>query len=265
MRMRLLVALASLVLLLVVAGSAGAAGTGGSARQPVIPVQRISAGPVQSVNWAGYAVYGYTFQTATGSWTQPSDITCGHKPTFAAFFVGIDGYTLADPNTTSVEQIGTDVDCFHGVATHYAWYEMYPDPPVNLDTGAYPVSAGDELTATVHYNSGTSFTLTLENTTADWTFSTTVNAPVTPVRSTAEWIAEMPATGGHFWPLTDFGSIGFTGASATNDGGTSHSISGWNNDQIQLVKYRGPFKTIGIACTSSLSGGSFTIDYGSCS
>lgn len=273
MRWRLLIGLAGLVVVLVVAPSVGAVGAGGSARQPILGPQRISRGVTQSVNWAGYAVYNTSgatpvqFKDVSGSWQQPTGVCSKKSSTFAAFYVGLDGYTLAVPSAQSVEQIGTDADCSQGTPLSYAWYEMYPSPPVFLSMSDYPVKPGDMISAEVAYDSGSSFTLTLNNDCkcGIWPFSVTVDAPVTPQRATAQWIAEMPATGGHFWPLTNFGSISFQNASVTTDSGKKGSISNsnWQHDQIQLVQ-RG--RGGAIACTGPLSanGKSFTISYGAC-
>jgi hypothetical protein len=274
MRRGLFVAFALVLSLGLVAPVAGA-GPSRSGHQPVLPLERISRTDTQSLNWSGYAVYKDTgatfmqFKAVSGSWTQP-EATCGRRMTLAAFFVGIDGYSLADPSSTTVEQIGTDVDCFQGNAIHYGWYEMYPAPPVYLDTGDYPVAPGDVMTAEVQWNSGSNFTLTLDNDCGcgAWPFEVTLNAPVTPQRTTAEWIAEMPATGGHFWPLTDFGSVAFSGASATNDANHTDDIdtSTWDHDRIDLVKRGRPFNPTVIACTGPLTSGgsSFTVYHGDC-
>ena len=90
-----------------------------------------------------------TFSHVAAHWTQPDVVgSCPKKKLqLAAFFVGIDGY-----NSGTVEQIGTEVDCVNGAPTHYAWYEMYPAPPVILDC---TVDGGDTITAAVTYNSGT--------------------------------------------------------------------------------------------------------------
>jgi hypothetical protein len=269
---RLFVALSPALLVLLLVAAAVGAGAASSSRAPILSPHRTSRGETDSLNWAGYAVYktggsSMKFKDVRGSWVQPAGTCAKKSSTLAAFYVGIDGYTIADPSSKTVEQIGTEVDCSHGTAVHYAWYEMYPNPPVYLDTGDYPVAPGDTITAEVTYSSGSSFTLTLDSdhTGGSWPFTVTLDAPVSTVRTTAEWIAEMPATGGHYWPLTNFGSITFSGASVTNDGDHTGNIADttWNNDQITLVK-RGRGSTV--ACTGALTGGSsFTVTYGGCS
>jgi hypothetical protein len=189
-----------------------------------------------SSNWSGYASYAQKpsktkFTVAQGSWTLPS-VSCPGGTQYAAFWVGIDGY-----NSSSVEQIGTDSDCVNGSPSYYAWYEMYPSAPVYLSADQYPVSRGDTMTARVTYNPSTDdFTLYLANGKANWTYTKTIAAGH-PRRLSAEWIAEAPSAGGQVLPLADFGSVTFTGATATDDSGNTGPINGtdWTDDAITLV------------------------------
>lgn len=243
MRSRMAIALPVLIACLTL-GTASAASLP-AVHGPIIGKQPISQGTVASYNWSGYAIYknsttggaNITFSSATGTWTQPPVVgTCPKKSTLAAFYVGIDGY-----NSSTVEQIGTDADCVNGVPSYYAWYEMYPAAPIYPSTTTYPVTPGHSYTATVTWDSGSSFTLTLQDSTAGWTIDTTQAAPAGAARTSAEWIAESPVTGGHFWPLTDFGSVTFDSASAHSDSlHTSGSIgsASWSNDAITMVARR---------------------------
>ena len=63
---------------------------------------------VTSSNWAGYVAAGAsgTFTSASANWTEPAGRCTGRGGKYAAFWVGIDGYT-----SPTVEQIGTEVDC----------------------------------------------------------------------------------------------------------------------------------------------------------
>jgi hypothetical protein len=109
---------------------------------------------------------------------------------------------------------------------------MYPAPTTILDC---PIQGNDVIHGDVQYNSGSSFTLTLTVNNAPC-FSAIVNAPVTPERSSAEWIAEAPATGNHFWPLTNFGHVTFSMATATGNGTTGTiTSSSWDHDKITMV------------------------------
>jgi hypothetical protein len=60
---------------------------------------------VTSSNWAGYAATGGQFTSVSADWVQPAGI-CSRGDQYAAFWVGLDGYS-----STTVEQTGTEVDC----------------------------------------------------------------------------------------------------------------------------------------------------------
>lgn len=80
---------------------------------------RFHDGTANSENWSGYAVTGSSFTNATASWFVPT-VNCSKTPnTYAAFWVGIDGYS-----SNTVEQTGTDSDCDGASPSYYAWYEF---------------------------------------------------------------------------------------------------------------------------------------------
>ena len=165
-----------------------------------------------STNWSGYAATGRPFTSVTASWTEPA-VTCGADPnSYSAFWVGLDG-----DGTSTVEQTGTDSDCRGTAPKYYAWYEMYPAFPVNL-TGS--VTPGDKMTATVT-KSGTSFTMTIADSTKGWTKSITKSSAKAKGGS-AEVITEAPSSGTGVLPLADFGNVAYT--SATIDGSSLAAI-----------------------------------------
>ena len=228
---------------------------------------------VQSSNWAGYADTNDTFNSVSSSWTEPT-VNCansnsglngllglsslsgllGGPGAASAFWVGLDGY-----NSTSVEQLGTDSDCDSGSPSYYAWYEMYPNPSVQLPS-QYPVQPGDKMTALVSANSaGTSFTLMIKDATAGWTFSTTQTGSGF-ARSSAEVIAEAPSSCSLLFcsevPLADFGQINYSGSSVINAAGTKGSLSSFNANEITMSS-----NGTTLATPSSLSpdGSSFSV------
>jgi hypothetical protein len=165
---------------------------------------------VTSTNWAGYAATGSAgqFTGVSSSWTQPAG-QCDMGNQYAAFWVGLDGYS-----SSTVEQIGSEVDCVDGTAQYYAWYELYPGSSVNF---ANPVQPGDHLTGSVAYQGSDQFKLTLADTTQGWTQSLTKTLAGAQ-RSSAEVITEAPADSTGTLPLTNFGSVDFSGATV-NDAG----------------------------------------------
>ena len=167
-----------------------------------------------STNWAGYAVMGpdttgpITFTSVTGTWTQvAAACTVGHGNAASAFWVGLGGYNTS---SQALEQIGTDADCSSsGAATYYAWYELVPEPPVNLK---FKINPGDTITASVNV-SGDTVLLQIKNRTRGTVFTKRVTTSGIDLTS-AEWIAEAPSSCTRFSctpvPLANFGSVGFS-------------------------------------------------------
>ena len=207
------------------------------------PLVATSAGV--SSNWSGYASQsGRPFTSVAASWTQPKG-TCGAKTTFAAFWVGIDG-----DGSNSVEQTGTEVDCAGGQASYFGWYEMYPKLPVSFSETVKP---GDKFSASVT-DIGTTFTLTLADTTRGWTKTETLSYTKAK-RYSAEVIAEAPccSAGGNPLPLTQFSTVHFTGATANGV-----AIGSLKAQEITMETAGGTVK----AKPSSLSAGeNFTITW----
>jgi len=180
-----------------------------------------SFGSSTSSNWSGYAVLGSSFTSVKGSWVVPTAICPSAQGQYAAFWVGLDGYS-----SDSVEQTGTDSDCDgDNNPSYYAWYEFYPKPSYTV----MRVNPGDRISASVVYR-GSEFTITItdENTGQFYTKSSSVRGAQ---RSSAEWITEAPccARGNGILPLSDFVTVGFgsdyTALAGTNDA-TDSTTSG---------------------------------------
>jgi hypothetical protein len=194
-----------------------------------------------STNWAGYAAHGSTYTSVSATWTQPS-VNCSQGDGYSSFWVGLDGYA-----SNSVEQTGTEADCSGGVAYYSAWYEMYPAYPVNYSNTVHP---GDKFTATVSYLGSSKYRLVLADSTAGWT-KTTTKTQSGLARTSAEIIAEAPSDSNGPLPLSDFGTVTFTGSKVNGS-----SLSGFSSDSIDMVDSSGTTQ----ASTSSLSGGtSFSV------
>ncbi len=162
-----------------------------------------------SQNWAGYTSAGAagTFTSVSASWAEPT-ATCTATDTFSSFWVGLDG-----DGTNSVEQTGTEADCNGGNASYQGWFEMFPAAPVFFDN---PVQPGDAMSASVVANGGGAFTLTLTDSTQNWTQTTSQTSNIAQLGS-AEVIAEAPSNGnGTVLPLTNFGTVNFTAATVDN-------------------------------------------------
>jgi hypothetical protein len=214
---------------------------------------------VASDNWSGYAVDGAkgSVTDVKASWTVPA-VTCpATGDQYASFWVGIDGYS-----SNTVEQIGTDSDCVNGVATYYAWYEFYPHPSFTIGGRTLAIHAGDVVSAEVSAGAGGSFTVTLTNITAgsaEKPFSVSAKIP-SANRSSAEWIAEAPYSGGVL-PLADFGNVSFNGPNGATLGTATGAIGSFpanTVDEITMVTKSGADKAVPSPLTN---GSSFNITW----
>lgn len=188
-----------------------------------------------SSNWSGYAATGARFTSVSASWVQPA-ATCTGTDTWSSFWIGIDG-----DGSNSVEQTGSEVDCSSGSPQYYSWYEMYPAYPVNFSN---PVRPGDHFTSTVTTNGSGSFTLKLSDTTQGWSRTVTKTLKSAALAS-AEVIAEAPSSSSGPLPLTNFGKVAFTNATANGQ-----PIGNFSPDNITMAS-----GSTTKATTSGLSGG----------
>jgi Peptidase A4 family len=191
----------------------------------------------ESQNWAGYVAgdsgSGTQYSSVSGSWVQPA-AQCGSGQAYSAFWVGLGG---SGDQSGSLEQTGTQADCTaDGGTDYYAWYELVPAAPVRLDLAIHP---GDRISAKVGVN-GTNVTVSLSDQTTGQSANQTLQMS-NPDSSSAEWIAEAPSTcdssgGCQPLPLADFGTVQFTGASATTTDGHTGTISdpGWGAQAVAL-------------------------------
>ena len=193
------------------------------------------ANAVGSQNWSGYAAHGKTYKKISASWAEPTG-HCTSSGTFSSFWVGLDGFT-----SPTVEQTGSEVDCSAGRASYFAWFEMFPAPPVNFSN---PVRPGDHFTGSVTFTGSGHYTLVLKDTTQGWshTVHKTRNAAR---RSSAEVIAEAPSSGG-ILPLTNFGNAHFSNAKVNGA-----AMGKANPTKIIMISGSGRVK----ASVSALAGG----------
>lgn len=222
----------------------------------------VGSADAQSLNWAGYAVTGPagSVTSAQGSWLVPA-VTCSSSSSYAAFWVGIDGYS-----SDTVEQTGTMAECVGGSAYYYAWYEFYPNP--SYEIGSVPVSPGDKIAAGVTYSDG-QFTVTITDTTSSKFYSTSATVS-SAQESSAEWIAEAPSSGSSILPLANFGTAfygqDYTGIASTEYAtvsGSTGPISSFGSSiqEITMVSSSGSTQAQPSAITSD--GTSFSVAWGS--
>jgi hypothetical protein len=227
-----------------------------------------------SENWAGYvagassAGTGTQFSSVSGSWVAPT-VKCTSGSGYSAFWVGLGG---AGQQSQALEQVGTEADCASsGAAGYFAWYELVPSAPVRLGLKIRP---GDHISARVTVNAS-QVTVNLSDQT-NGTATTRTLSMSDPDTSSAEWIAEAPSSCDQTTsdcqplPLADFGTVGFTDASATSAGHTgSITDSQWASARVALsgAANDGPgivaAQTSATAQPSSLSseGSAFSVAY----
>jgi hypothetical protein len=196
---------------------------------------------IVSPNWSGYLAAGTSahpvaYSTVSGTWTVPT-ATCRAKDnagSFSTIWVGLGGYTTKDS-----EMVGTDQNCGGSdKPVYYAWYEL--EPYISYDVPkAYVVMPGDTMTGEVQSLSIRVVKLQIQDVSRGWTFTRDIDFGLQDT-STAEWIAESPASCRFYVcsqaNLTNFGSATFSGISATGNGATGNlSDPDWNVTPIQLV------------------------------
>jgi hypothetical protein len=165
-----------------------------------------------SSNWAGAVLVGTGYKSVTGSFVVPTPSTTGS----GSAWVGIDGDTC----DTAILQTGIDWTKSGSSITYDAWYEWYPD--YAYDFSGISIAAGDTIKVTVTATSDTAGTAVVENvstgTTVTHTFSGGVDGDLCGYN--AEWIVEDFEEGDSLVTFADFGSVEFTGASASTSSGT---------------------------------------------
>jgi hypothetical protein len=191
----------------------------------------LSAATADSYNWSGYAATSTTDQYFTqveGAWQVPT-VTCTPEDRIASLWVGLDGW-----NDSTVEQEGTEAQCFQGKAVYFNWYEMYPAGTVEVGSTVHP---GDIILAAIA-RTGTSYNLQLVDlTTTGNNINVTKSCALTTCLDTsAEWIIERPDyTSTGIAPLAQYTPITFAFSSASGGTIANGSISKFSPTQIEMI------------------------------
>ncbi|KAF7976446.1 hypothetical protein HWV62_6685 [Athelia sp. TMB] len=180
-----------------------------------------------SDNWAGAVFDSYpsgTFTAVTGTFTVP---TPSGSSGAASAWVGIDGDTCE----SAILQTGVDFTVTDGFVSYDAWYEWYPD--YAYDFSGIDISAGDQITLTVTASSEYTGTAVIENKSSGQTVTKHIVSLSSLCEENAEWIVEDFEEGSSLVPFADFGTVEFTGASATTTAGKSIGPVGATTIDIQ--------------------------------
>lgn len=195
------------------------------------------AAPSVSSNWAGYVTVGKarasSFSAVSGSWTQPQATCTAGRQTYSAVWVGLGGYR---GGSQSLEQIGGESDCTRsGRPSYLTWLEVVPAAPTKLTLAVHP---GDRLAASVSVRAR-DVTLRIRDLTTGAKRSTTRHSTSLDT-SSADWIVEAPsvcAGAGDCTalPLTNFGRVSFSAATATAGGHTGAAAAArWPSQALEL-------------------------------
>ncbi|KAE8440937.1 hypothetical protein EG329_006176 [Mollisiaceae sp. DMI_Dod_QoI] len=170
-----------------------------------------------SSNWAGAVLIGTGYTSVTGTFTVPTPSTAGS----GSAWVGIDGDTCS----SAILQTGIDWTKSGSSITYDAWYEWYPD--YAYDFSGITLHAGDTITVTVTATSDTKGTAVIKNVSTGKTVTHSFTGGVDGdlCEYNAEWIVEDYEEGSSLVKFADFGTVTFTGASAT-DGGSKVGTTG---------------------------------------
>ncbi len=215
------------VIIVVLAVGAGVWFTRFNTQTPVLafyPSQQLT-----SADWSGYTVSSdltapqADVTAVTGTWVVPN--INGTNDSFSAAWIGIGGQY-----DESLIQTGTEHSILNNTASYFAWYELLPDNSIYLNMTVNP---GDTMSASISLQNSASNTwlVILKNLSNGETYQNTFQYAST--RSSAEWIVERPTVNNFQYPLADFGTITFTGCSATI-GGRVGSITGFPHSVVNM-------------------------------
>ncbi len=157
----------------------------------------------QSSNWSGYAVTTPStapFTSVSGTWTVPA-VSYTKKATYSAAWIGIDGF-----NDNSLIQTGTEQDYYSGAVHDAVWWTTSAQGFAEQAISE-PVATGDHMSASITGSIGGTWTITLSDATAGWTF--TKSLAYTGAGTSAEWIMEAPTIGGRVAPLAHYTTFPF--------------------------------------------------------
>src|ERR1700733_8720469 len=169
-----------------------------------------------SLNWSGQLLTGTTFSAVRASWVVPT-VQATPYAGASASWIGIDG---AGTSPGSIIQTGTAQNTSGGATSYYAWYELYPQPAVEIG----PVAPGDSMSASIVNAGGSNWDLSISDTTAGNEAGGVVqySGPAT----SAEWIEELPTVVGAAQPsLANFGSVTFSDMTYNASGSGTATLS----------------------------------------
>jgi hypothetical protein len=162
--------------------------------------------------------------------------------------VGIGGVSSRD-----LIQAGTQDVTAGGQHEFQSWIELLPAASQQVPLAVAP---GDSVTVSIleqGQGSGT-WQISMKNNTSGQSYQTTVS--YTSSESSAEWIEEAPAGQGGILPLDSFGSVGFSNATAVDNGQTVELAQTGAQSITMLNASR---QALAVASAIGSDGASFTV------
>jgi hypothetical protein len=206
---------------------------------PTSPQPRVTPSQDTSHNWSGYATTDGKFTAVSGTWTVPQ-VNSNGASGVGATWVGIGGVTSHD-----LIQAGTEeTDMGSGRVQYSAWVETLPQASRPVRFSVHP---GDSVTVSINEQSTNNWQISFNNNTTGQTYQTSMR--YTSSHSSAEWVVEAPSSGNGILPLDNFGTVSFSGASATENG-QSANLSQSHAQPITMLSGAGQ----ALAVPSSIGG-----------
>ncbi|MHB1500010.1 MAG: G1 family glutamic endopeptidase [Candidatus Dormibacteria bacterium] len=165
-------------------------------------------GVVQSPNWSGYFMGDGPYTQVSGTFSVPS-LYQGQSNSYMAEWAGIDG--ASNSNLIQAGIVETQDPSNPSNFYIVPWWEILPSPETPITT--MTVAPGDLLTITIAQQSGSSWSISLLDTTNGQSF-TTVQTYTGPL-SSVEWIVEAPQVNGAQSTLADYTTTSFTNLAET--------------------------------------------------
>ncbi|KAL6821747.1 peptidase A4 family domain-containing protein [Trichoderma sp. SZMC 28015] len=191
-----------------------------------------------SSNWSGAVITsppaGQTFNSVSASFVVPTPkVPSGgsSRGTYSASaWVGIDGDTYQN----AILQTGVDFTVTNGKVSYDAWYEWFPDYAYDFTLA---ISPGDTIKTTVTSTSSKAGVAVIENVTTGKSVSKSLTSTYALGGQNAEWIVEDFEEGSSLVSLANWGSVVFTGATASTgssslDASTASVIDIRQNNQV---------------------------------
>ena len=188
------------------------------------PASDTASTTASSGNWSGVVdLAAVQYTSVSAHWTVPT--VTGATVSYMSIWVGMDGW-----NSLTVEQVGIFAYDNGTTTSWFPWVEYFPDEEEWWNTTAYPILAGDAMSASLTYAAGTGtfsgsnyFTATLTNSTSPriWTYAAQKTEQAAEfeggqtsayARNSAQVIVESNSGS-----LCDYGTINFTSISAAPD------------------------------------------------